>query len=242
MVPKGGKGKYNVTVPEPFGMSKRAHITKKTIRQAWLDEEASNKKKEEDRYRAMNFTANNIPKSTSQPLYGKIIRKEEERRIKNKEASMARTKASEKPFSFHERDLRNERQRLNLANDIDQCMLDQFRARIVPWRILVPRFKMMMEKEEYEREQRIREAAEKSLAAAKLPPRMQEHADEHRRRIEEDLDTTKNSGQTEQLFSFQPPRARSVPNFRKIQKEFVTKMEALKKSKAPTIPKPFNFH
>ena len=39
-----------------------------------------------------------------------------------------------------------------------------------------------------------------------------------------------------------PPRARSVPNFRKIQKEFVTKMEALKKSKAPTIPKPFNFH
>jgi len=33
-----------------------------------------------------------------------------------------------------------------------------------------------------------------------------------------------------------------VPNFRKIQKEFVTKMEALKKSKAPTIPRPFNFH
>lgn len=76
---------------------------------------------------------------------------------------MARTKQTEKPFSFHERDLVNERNRLNLANDIDEYMLDQFRARIVPWRILVPRFKMMMEKDEYDREQRIRAAAEASF-------------------------------------------------------------------------------
>lgn len=33
-----------------------------------------------------------------------------------------------------------------------------------------------------------------------------------------------------------------MPNFRKLQKNFVTKMEALKKSKAPTVPQPFNFH
>lgn len=50
------------------------------------------------------------------------------------------------------------------------------------------------------------------------------------------------SKSTDLGFSFQPPRARSVPNFRKIQKEFVTKMEALKKSKAPTVPQPFKFH
>ena len=103
---------------------------------------------------------------------------------------MARTKQTEKPFSFHERDLVNERNRLNLANDIDEYMLDQFRARIVPWRILVPRFKMMMEKDEYDREQRIRAAAEASFQAAKLPPRMQQHEDEKKRRIEEDLETT----------------------------------------------------
>lgn len=155
---------------------------------------------------------------------------------------MARTKEHEKPFSFHERDLQLLRDRLNLANDIDESMLSQFRARIVPWRILVPRFKMMMEKEEYDREQRIRENAEKSFQAAKLPPRMQQHEDEKRRRIEEDLDTTQQTKATEFDFNFQPPRARSVPNFRKIQKEFVTKMEALKRSKAPTIPKPFKFH
>lgn len=121
-------------------------------------------------------------------------------------------------------------------------MLNQFRARIIPWRILVPRFKMMMEKDEHEREQRIRQMAQKSLASSKLPPRMQQHVDEKRRRIEEDLDTTKSTAESQFAFTFQPPRARSVPNFRKLQKAFVTQMEQRKKGVAPTVPKPFNFH
>lgn len=32
MVPKGGKGKYNITVPEPFSMCKRGHGKRKTLR------------------------------------------------------------------------------------------------------------------------------------------------------------------------------------------------------------------
>jgi hypothetical protein len=72
---------------------------------------------------AMNFHANDIPKSTSQPKFQRILNNEEDRRLKNKEASMARTKATEAPFSFHQRDLQRERERLNLANDIDECML-----------------------------------------------------------------------------------------------------------------------
>ena len=46
MVPKGGKGKYNVTVPDPFSMTRREeHRSKrKTIRQEWLDEDAAKKK------------------------------------------------------------------------------------------------------------------------------------------------------------------------------------------------------
>ena len=171
MVPKGGKGKYNITVPEAFSMCKKSKNTK-TIRAQWLEEEARQKKADEDKLIAMNFKANNIPKSTTKPLYEKLLDKEHERRTKNKEASMAQTKANEKPFSFHERDLQNERDRLNLANDLDEHMLAQFRARIVPYKILVPRYKMMVEKEEHDREQRIRHAAEKSLQQAKLPPRM----------------------------------------------------------------------
>ena len=97
MVPKGGKGKYNVTVPEPFGMTRRSASKSKvkTFRQQWLDQEAKDKKDEEDRYRAMNFRANEIPKSTTKPLYGKILKKEDQRRRTNKEASMAKTKQTE---------------------------------------------------------------------------------------------------------------------------------------------------
>lgn len=52
-------------------------------------------------------------------------------------------------------------------------MLHQFRARNIPWRILIPRFKMMKERDEHEREQRIKRMTEKSLQMSKLPPRMQ---------------------------------------------------------------------
>ena len=105
-------------------MSKRNRSAKKTIRQNWLEDQTRRLKEKEERYRAMDFKANKIPKSTSQPLYGRILKKDEERRTKNKEASMARTKANEKPFSFHERDKQHERDRINLANDLEEHMLN----------------------------------------------------------------------------------------------------------------------
>lgn len=85
---------------------------------------------------------------------------------------MAKNKAQSKPFSFHERDTQKARQRAIENDDIDETMLTQFRARNIPWGILIPRFKMMMERDEHEREQRIRRNAEASYAASKLPPRM----------------------------------------------------------------------
>ena len=80
----------------------------------------------------------------------------------------------------------------------------------------MPRFQMMMERDEHEREQRIQRNAEKSYMAAKLPPRMQQHEDDARLRKEEDLDSTKPSVSTDIGFDFHPPRARSVPDFRKL--------------------------
>jgi hypothetical protein len=50
-----------------------------------------------------------------------------------------------------------------------------FRANKIPWKVLVPLYKRMNDKIEYEREIRIRKNAELSLSLAKLPPRMQEH-------------------------------------------------------------------
>ena len=118
-------------------------------------------------------------------------------------------------------------------------MFKQFRAKNIPWRILIPRFKMMMERDEHEREVRIRRNAEVSYKNARLPPRMQAHADKMKK---DDLDSTQPSQSSAGLqFSFQPVRARSVPDFRRLQKTFISKMEQLKKSKNPTQPIPFKF-
>lgn len=55
---------------------------------------------------------------------------------------------------------------------------------------------------------------------------MQAHVDEKRRREEENLESTEPSNDNNSmLFSFAPVRARSVPDFRRLQKAFITKME-----------------
>lgn len=94
------------------------------------------------------------------------------------EASLAKNKVLNKPFSFHERDNQKAREKAFKMEDIDDTMLYQFRARNIPWGILIPRFKMMIERDEHEREIRIRRNADISFQNAKLPPRMQAHYEE----------------------------------------------------------------
>lgn len=55
-------------------------------------------------YKSYVFRANEIPRTTKEPLYEKLMREKEERRLEVKRLSMAITKQTEKPFSFYERD------------------------------------------------------------------------------------------------------------------------------------------
>lgn len=72
---------------------------------------------------------------------------------------------------------------------------------------------------------------------------MQALVDEKKRIAEEALTTERGSEDGDGLdFPFHPARARSVPDFRRIQKAFITKMERKKKGKNPTIPRPFKFN
>lgn len=226
-VPIDGKGKYNVTVPVPFEFMRNQSAEKKTIRQQWLEGEVERREQELQKTMNTQHKAKPIPKTTTQPLYGKILAKDAARRQKAKEASLARNRTLAKPFSFHERDLQKAAEKLNACDDIDDSMLHQFRARNVPWRILIPRFRLMVERDEHEREQRIIRNAEASYKMAKLPPRMQAYEDERKRKeIErEDSDYENSQMSTQPMFDFKPPRARSVPDFHRLQKQFVTRME-----------------
>ena len=86
---------------------------------------------------------------------------------------MALTKQNEKPFSFY---LRDKEKGAKLETEIPEVMRHPpFRANKIPWKVLVPLYKRMVDKIEYEREQRIKKNAELSYSLAKLPPRMEEY-------------------------------------------------------------------
>lgn len=88
--------------------------------------------------------------------------------------SMALTKQNEKPFSFYLRD--KEKANKGGEPEVPEVMRHPaFRANKIPWKVLVPLYKRMMDNIEYEREQRIRKNAEHSYSLAKLPPRMEEY-------------------------------------------------------------------
>ena len=88
---------------------------------------------------------------------------------------MAITKQNEKPFSFYERDKNYTK---NAAPEVPEVMRHPpFRANKIPWKVLIPLYKRMIDKIEYERDIRIKKNAELSYSLARLPPRMQEYED-----------------------------------------------------------------
>jgi len=64
----------------------------------------------EEMHLKKQFRANSVPRSTTEPLYQKILMQDSMRRELNKESSMAKTKAIEKPFTFYERDKQRQRE------------------------------------------------------------------------------------------------------------------------------------
>lgn len=107
LVPKEGKGKYNVTVPQPYEFDEREKDKKqktKGIREQKLDQMLKEKEDQFTELKSHIFRANDIPRTTKEPLYQKIMKFNEHRRQEVKRLSMALTKQNEKPFSFYERD------------------------------------------------------------------------------------------------------------------------------------------
>lgn len=88
---------------------------------------------------------------------------------------MALTKQKEKPFAFYERDKNRQLQNSGEAEIPEVMRHPPFRANKIPWKVLVPLYKRLVDKIEYEREIRIKKNAEESLSLAKLPPRMEEY-------------------------------------------------------------------
>jgi len=159
MIPKTGKGNYNVTVPKPYKFDKREQEKKgtKTIRERKVEEMILEKKNKIDRELSKTVKANNIPKSTLENRYERICNDNEKRREDIRRLSIALTKQNEKPFSFYEREQKAPRPRSYYEKEPEP-----FRANKIPFKVLVPMYKRMVDKIEHERELRIKKNAELS--------------------------------------------------------------------------------
>ena len=84
-----------MTVPQPYEFDEREKDKKqrgKTIREQKLEQMLREKEEEIIEVKSYVFKANDIPRTTREPLYEKIIKSNEERRAEIRRLSMAITK------------------------------------------------------------------------------------------------------------------------------------------------------
>ena len=195
--------------------------------------------KEEERALGYEYRAREVPKNVKEQKYGKLTKAHDERRAEAKRLAMAKIKATEAPFKFYERDLKAQKEKGERA-ELPPHISDHaaFRAGKIPWRVLVPRYKRMVEDEEAAREKRVKKSAEVSLSLAKLPPRMEAY--ERQRASGGKLGARSNSVGPQ--FSFKPPAPKDVPDFKRLHQEFAAQLERNKSGAKLTTPQPFNFH
>ena len=110
LVPKTGKGKYDVTVPKPFEFlnAEKAY----TIRQQKFEQMMEQKKRDEEKQLSTRVRARDVPAIVKVNKYVKMLKAQEWKKEEAKRLSMARTKAKEAPFNFYERDVQAQKEKL----------------------------------------------------------------------------------------------------------------------------------
>ena len=133
----------------------------------------------------------------------------------NRKFAMAKIKATERPFNFYKRDEKVRKaseERAELPDDVPQNA--PFRANKIPWKVLVPLYQAILDKDD-ERNKRVKRNAEVSLKLSQLPPRMEKSKVEAVQK-KKDLEY-----KYEHLTpSFKPKVGAAVPDFKKLHKDF----------------------
>ena len=104
---------------------------------------------------------------------------------------------------------------------------------------MIPKYQDLVDAED-ERNKRVKRYAEVSLSLSKLPPRMEDHKLQEKDKRDKVLKKAADSFKA--THTFNPSRAREVPDFKRLHKEFTAQMNRNKSAKKQTDPKPFAFH
>lgn len=99
LVPKTGKGRFNLTVPVPFEFLSREKVGFST-RQKNVEKMIEDKENELRRELGFKYKAREVPTHVKTNKYEKICEQQEKKRRDTKRLAMAKIKATQRPFTF----------------------------------------------------------------------------------------------------------------------------------------------
>lgn len=230
------KGRYGLTVPEPFAFEIRDSQAKApNTRERKVNEMVMEKKIEEQNMIKHQFRHKPVPAAVLIPRYQQICDSNLERRLRVKQESIQITKQREAPFSFWERD----KVKMAKKNNPDQglaaeCKRPPFKANRMPDPSSIKIYAQEMQMQEEARLKKIHQQAEESYARAKMPHRMQQALEDEKRNPKK---------VNVQEFAFQPMvnEVKTGAQFKKLQDKFQEKLNKTKGANTVTAPKPFKF-
>ncbi|XP_051775641.1 protein FAM161A isoform X2 [Erpetoichthys calabaricus] len=225
-----------ITIPEPFQMTVREDKKKKKNIKSRSEIELENfmlkKQMEELMECQKKFKANPVPAHVFLPLYEELTERNEERRQFVKERSRELLLASQKPFTFIEREAKKkETRKTQLKVLMVKKKKSTFKAKPVPKSIYDSAFNDRLEEEELYREIRMQMRAQELLYSSSLPKNMINQLTSKKRKVK--------GGENEKEFEFQPKITADVPDFEAKYRKFQKQMMKMKDIKPVTVCEPF---
>ncbi|KAG2393044.1 hypothetical protein C9374_009621 [Naegleria lovaniensis] len=233
--------KKKITVPLPFSFEERESMKPKGIHRRKMEEYIGKIKLEEEHHLNKRFKANPVPKTTKQALYNSIKMRTEYQLTLQKKALKEMTKSIVKPFYFAERDRKRlkeiEKERIQKKESEIQEHTRHFKANPVPSHTFKLMFASKLEAEARRRNNRVKERSEHLLRSSSLPPRM-----EMWKKVSANQEKSIPHNPLDDELTHKPKINHNVPDFEVKQREFQETLYLAKRTKKPTVPRPFKFH
>ncbi|XP_058881462.1 protein FAM161A isoform X1 [Acipenser ruthenus] len=225
-----------ITVPEPFHMTVREAEKKKKNFKSRSEIEMENcllKKQLEELVESQKkFRANPVPAHVYLPLYEEIMERNDERRQFVKERTKELALASQKPFSFIEREeKRKERKKTQVKDLTPKRKKTTFKAKPVPKYINDPTINDRLKEEELYRKIKMQMRSQELLYSSSLPRSMLTCTASGKRKE----NTTDKDKETD----FRPRINTEVPDFGAKYRRFHKQLLKKRDTKPMTVCEPF---
>ncbi|XP_040285669.1 protein FAM161A [Bufo bufo] len=230
---------HRVTIPQPFEMTIRESMKKemnvKSKSEIEMENNLLKKRLEEEVECEKKFRANPVPASVYLPLYYEIVERNEERRNFVKERSKDILLASQKPFSFTEREQRKKQdgkiQLIDLPDSVHN--VKHFKAKPVPKSVYGTSVNERFKEKELYRQIRINMRSQELLRGSSYPTSTLACKSSKRSRTSRSQEPKNNE-------SHGPKINDQAPNFKVLHENHQKRLLKNKDTKHVTICVPFH--